>query len=95
MGKILHELARSGVLKSARGKRGGFELAVSPHKLPLLSVVAPFDNLGADRKCLLGRTECSDSDPCAAHERWGDVSQRIDEFFRVTTVADVLESGVK
>ena len=93
MGKILHELARSGVLKSARGKRGGFELAVSPHELPLLAVVAPFDHMGEDRRCLLGRPQCSDSDPCATHERWGEVSRKIHDFFRTTTVADVLKTG--
>lgn len=91
MGKILHELVRRGVLKSVRGKRGGFELAVPPSELSLLTVVSPFHNLGEDRKCLLGRAVCSDRDPCAAHARWGEVADRIDNFFASTTVADVLE----
>ena len=91
MGKILHELARHGVLKSIRGKRGGFELAVTPSELPLLAVVSPFDNLGADRKCLLGRAVCSDRDPCSTHAHWGEMADRIDSFFVSTTVADVLE----
>ena len=30
LGKILHELVRAGILKSTRGKGGGFELAVLP-----------------------------------------------------------------
>jgi Rrf2 family protein len=89
MGKILHELARAGILKSARGKRGGFQLAAAADQLPLLSVVAQFDKLGEERKCLMGRAKCSDHDPCATHERWGQVAERIDEFFRNTTVADV------
>ncbi len=90
MGKILHELARAGILKSARGKRGGFQLAVSADQLPLLSVAARFDRLGEERKCLLGRTKCSDHDPCATHERWGQLAEMIDQFFRNTTVADVI-----
>ncbi len=90
MGKILHELALAGILKSATGKRGGFQLAVSAEQLPLRSVVAQFDRLGEERKCLLGQTECNDLDACATHERWVKVAERIDEFFRNTTVADVL-----
>ncbi len=90
MGKILRELARAGILKSARGKRGGFQLAVAADQLPLLSVVSQFDRLGEARKCLLGRTKCSDRDPCSTHEQWGKVAELIDEFFRDTTVADVM-----
>jgi len=90
MGKILHELARAGILKSLRGKRGGFLLAVAADQLPLLTVVSQFDRIGGERKCLLGWTTCSDHDPCATHQRWGQVAERIDEFFRNTTVADVM-----
>lgn len=92
MGKILNELVRSGILKSARGKGGGFELATAPGEIRLIAIVSPFHKLGADRMCLLGRTVCSDSDPCAAHERWSDVAQRIDRFFQDTSVADVLDN---
>ena len=91
MGKILHELVRSGILTSVRGKRGGFQLAVASEALPLIRVVSSFDRLGTGRRCLLGRPECSDADPCAAHGRWSDVAESIDEFFQVTTVADVLQ----
>ena len=91
MGKILHQLVRSGILRSVRGKNGGFEIAVSPEKLSLYEVVSQFDDLGLEDKCLFGRLECSDEHPCPAHERWGEVAVRILDFFNSTTVADVLE----
>ena len=93
MGKILHELARAGILRSSRGKHGGFELAIPADRLTLGQVVAQFDSLAGERRCLLGRPECSDTDPCATHERWREVSRRIDEFFTTTTIADVLQEG--
>lgn len=91
MGKILHELARAGVLDSSRGKWGGFRLSVPPDQLPLLRVVALFDRLDTKRQCLLGRMECSDRDPCPAHRRWKAAAEQIASFFRETTVADLLD----
>lgn len=90
LGKILHELARAGILRSTRGKHGGFSLAIPPHQLRLLQVVSLFDQMGERRRCLLGRAECTDKHPCAAHHRWKDVSAQVTSFFHETTVADLL-----
>ncbi len=90
MRKVLHELVRAGVLESTRGKHGGFRLAVAAEELPLLSIVSRFDQLGAGRRCLLGRQECSDRDPCPVHDRWKAAADRVAAFFSETTVGDVL-----
>lgn len=89
LSKILHLLARGGVLASARGKHGGFQLAIPPERLSLYRVVAPFDRLDDRRRCLLGRPQCSDRTACAVHTRWKDVADRLVSFFRETTVADL------
>jgi Rrf2 family protein len=93
LAKIMHQLARAGVLTSARGRQGGFRLAVPPSELSLLSIVSHYDRIEERRSCLLGRRECSDSGPCAAHWRWKAVSEQLAAFFRDTTVAD-LSGGV-
>ncbi|UCD24103.1 MAG: Rrf2 family transcriptional regulator [Gemmatimonadota bacterium] len=95
MGKILHSLVRAGILRSVRGKLGGFELAIPADQLSLRQIVSQFDDLREGRKCLLGRDVCSDDDPCPTHERWGQVSERIDEFFGTTTVADLMDQPRK
>jgi Rrf2 family transcriptional regulator, iron-sulfur cluster assembly transcription factor len=89
LSKTLHLLARSGVLISTRGPRGGFQLGVPAERLTLDRIVSPFDTVRG-RDCLLGRQRCSDLRPCAAHERWADVNRRLTEFFSDTTVADLL-----
>lgn len=90
MAKILLDLVKAGVLESTRGKYGGFQLAVPPARLPLLRVVSIFDEMGRQKRCLLGRPECSDRNPCPLHERWKATAEEIARFFRETTVADVL-----
>ncbi len=90
LSKVLHELARQGVLTSSRGKHGGFRLAIDPERLTLQRVVAPFDEVTQRKRCVLGRPECSDRRPCPAHHRWKSVAEEINRFFRETTVADLL-----
>lgn len=93
MRKILHELVRAGVLESTRGTRGGFQLAVEPARLTLLEIVSRFDRIGPGRRCLLGRPECTDSNPCPVHDRWKSTAEGIAHFFSKTTVGDVLGKG--
>lgn len=89
LSKTLHQLARVGVLRSVRGPRGGFQLAVPADRLTLARVTAPFDDVG-ERHCLLGRPQCGDRSPCAAHAHWSGVSTSLQEFFRNTTIADLM-----
>jgi Rrf2 family protein len=91
LSKILHTLARSGVLRSTRGPGGGFRLAIPAHELRLLDVVSNFDDMDDRRTCLLGRPQCSDTDPCAVHARWQDAAREVRSFFLETTVADLLD----
>ena len=90
LSKVLHQLARTGVLDSTRGKYGGFTLARPASRIPLLEVVGSVDAVTGNRTCLLGRPVCSDHHPCAAHERWKEVSEMSAAFFRETMVADLV-----
>lgn len=93
--KVLHELVRGGVLQSSRGKNGGFQLAVPADELSLLTVVCQFDRLTEQRRCLLGRAECSDVDPCPMHHRWKAMAEQLARFFGGTTIADVAADGAE
>lgn len=90
LSKTLHALAGEGVLDATRGPGGGYRLAVPPRDLPLLRIVEAFETLDANEECVLGRPECSESNPCPAHEDWKEVAGAVAAFFRETTVADVV-----
>ena len=89
LSKILHALARAGVLSSSRGPGGGFRLARPAAELMLADVAELFDQVPDEPFCLLGRSECSDVTPCAAHEHWRSVSVAVSDFFRRTSIADL------
>lgn len=93
LSKIVHALVREGVLRSTRGKSGGFRLAAAPERLYVVQVVAPFGGVGEQRHCLLGQAQCRDRNPCAAHARWKQVADHVAEFFRETTIAELLQGA--
>ncbi|HET9984286.1 MAG TPA: Rrf2 family transcriptional regulator [Longimicrobiales bacterium] len=90
LSKILHVLGRQGVLASTRGPQGGFRLAGAADDLPLQRVVQPFDAVAERRTCLLGRAECSETNPCPAHSRWSAISSQVQALFLGTTIGDLL-----
>lgn len=93
LSKVLHQLASAGVLRSQRGRSGGFRLGVPASKLKLRTVVAPFDHAGQQRTCVLGNTVCSDRTACIAHERWKPISEAMIAFLRDTTVEDLVRTA--
>jgi len=94
LSKILHELTRGGLLESTRGPRGGFTLARDPASIVLTDVIDQFDDITGTSRCLLGRPQCSDGNPCPAHERWKELSGSVMAFFQDTTVLmDSAEAG--
>lgn len=90
LAKILQALARAGILESERGRRGGFRLARAPADIRLIDVVEGFDDLGRERRCLLGRGTCSDIGGCPAHRAWRDASAPAFRFFESTSLADLM-----
>lgn len=94
LSKTLHRLTQTGVLRSVRGPKGGFQLADPPDRLSVTRVVGPFERPG-ERRCLLGRPDCSDARACSAHHRWVRVASAIEEFFDETVVADLVRQPTR
>lgn len=93
LSKTMHALTRAGVLRSVRGRHGGFQLVDSPEELVLARIVGPFQPAG-ERRCLMGRPVCADTHPCLVHDRWARVANEVQAFFNETTVADTLKKDL-
>jgi Rrf2 family protein len=91
LSKVLHLLARDGLLTSMRGPAGGFALRRPAGQILLADVISPFDPI--DDRCLLMRRKCSEIDPCTAHHEWKLVASQLRRFFRQTSVADLIRSA--
>ncbi len=93
LSKVLHTLAKEGLLQSLRGPRGGFELARPAASVTLHDVVSPFDEIEGRGTCLLGRGECDPANPCALHGQWSEVAADVGAFFRETVLSEVVGNG--
>ena len=69
--KILQDLRESGLIRSVKGKSGGFCLGRDTSKIKLIDIVEAIDGLEMFNSCVLGFPECSPDDPCPVHNKWG------------------------
>jgi Rrf2 family iron-sulfur cluster assembly transcriptional regulator len=91
LSKILNSLSSGGILKSFRGRTGGFALARNPEEITLAEIVAKFDRLAASPPaCLMGAGGCDERNKCSAHLQWTNVQREVTSFFETTTVAQLL-----
>ena len=89
LAKVLHRLAREGVMVSTRGAGGGYRLTARPTELSVAAVVAPFQELQPRRDCLLGGP-CDLRNPCSAHRRREQWTAEVLAVLERTTLADLL-----
>ena len=53
-------------------------------------MIEPFQRLPERRVCLLGDRPCNATDPCDVHQRWRQIADPVNAFFRNTTIAALL-----
>ena len=77
LAKILQNLANKRLLVSQKGPTGGFALARPPKDITLFEIVEAIDGLGFAKNCVLGFPECSGKNPCAVHDTWGELREKL------------------
>lgn len=89
LAKIIHTLARRGIVLTQRGVGGGVLLARPATEITLYDLCVALDDPIVQARCMLGTAECSDERACPAHRFWTAHRSREIEFLRAMTVADV------
>lgn len=89
LAKILQQLVRTRVLKSVRGRSGGFGLARSASSIKLKDIVEPFEDLKKCEECILGQPVCSEAGACPLHDFWKDVRERYLEELKSKSLEDL------
>ncbi|HEX9252632.1 MAG TPA: Rrf2 family transcriptional regulator [Ignavibacteriaceae bacterium] len=84
--KILQSLTESGIIKSKKGKSGGFKLAKRPSRIKLIDIVDAIDGLESFNSCVLGFPECSPDKPCPVHYQWGSLRTKAYEMLSSETL---------
>jgi Rrf2 family protein len=90
LAKVLQSLSRAGLIKSQRGLGGGFRLVKPASDTTIYEVVQAVDPLQRIRECPLG-LKAHGTNLCPLHRRLDDAMALIEEQFRATTIAELLE----
>lgn len=93
LSKILRDLVVASLVDSQRGPHGGFTLSRPPGKITILDVVNAVDPIKRIKKCPLGNP--AHLHLCPLHRRLDDAIATIEEEFRLTSLAEVLETNAK
>ena len=88
LSKILNRLVQAGIIRSVRGRSGGFMFAAAPSDLRVRDVVDLFMKLDDFKQCFLGMSLCNGS--CGLHIRWKIIVEQFEMLLDETTVDRVL-----
>ncbi len=89
LSKLIHKLAKKGLVKARRGHHGGVVLAKPSSEITLQELSEAIDGVAWQKRCLMGLLGCSDATPCVLHEFWHETLEQILARLRSVTLADL------
>lgn len=87
LAKLIHILARKGVVQTQRGIGGGVLIVGNPKELTLYDLCEFLDDPVTKTRCMLSSGECSDERACPCHKFWVEHRRKEIEFLKRTTIA--------
>jgi Rrf2 family protein len=95
--KILQQLSRGGIVRSAKGPSGGFFVDDEQRQIKVIEIVKLIDGDELFKGCGLGLPNCSDEKPCPLHEKFGKIRKDITDMLQTSTLETMsgkLEDGL-
>ena len=88
--QIVRALRPSGILRTARGARGGYSLAIEPQDVTLEQVFTLLEGSLAPIACL-EQDICARQSECTARTLWTAMNRNMSDFLRSVTLKHLLE----
>jgi len=88
LAKVMHQLAKLGMVDSIRGPNGGFQLDRPPEEIALLEIFEAADGPIGDAECLLSHRAC-DGTECMVGELVHSVHRHVKRYLAETTLAQL------
>jgi Rrf2 family protein len=88
--KQMWRLSRAKLVRSTRGKRGGYALLRSPESINLREIVQIVETSSIGDTCAFGWSKCIDSNVSSPHCPWSNLYECYLGLLEKTTIADLL-----
>jgi len=92
--KILQTLNKEGVLRSSKGKGGGFVLAIPSKEIGLIRLIEIFQNSVALTDCIFRDKICTDIGTCPLKNKIDAIEQHIISELKSTTIETLLKEDL-
>jgi len=92
LAKIFQKLVRADILRSAKGRGGGFSLPRPAHDITLMQIIEAIEGPQTFDRCVVGLEKCNDQMPCPQHDLYKPIRQRLKDYMATTTLADLASS---
>jgi Rrf2 family protein len=92
MAKVFQKLVHAGILRSAKGRGGGFSLSRPAYQITMMQIVEAIEGPQTMDRCVVGLEKCNDHMPCPQHDLYKPIRQRLKDYLNTTTLADLAAS---
>ena len=90
---IFTRLRSAGILKSSKGRNGGFYPARTPEQICLLDIVESLENNTSVCSCIDEPERCGKSDRCVSREAWAAVNESFRRSLASVCLSDLIKMG--
>ena len=75
--RLLTKLSKKGLIKSVRGKHGGYALARPTGKIFIADIIEAVEGFQKVPSCFFGYEKCTPGNPCSMHEVWSAAQNKM------------------
>ena len=89
--QLFRKLRIAGIVKSIRGRKGGYIYAKDPVSISIKEVMHAVDEVLDATKCN-GTSACHNGKKCSTHDLWNDLNILVDDYLEKITINSLVES---
>lgn len=93
--KLLQHLTRRKLIRSFKGLRGGYQLALPADRIALNMVLNAIDGHESFSGCVLGLPQCDEANACPLHEAWKQLRSSMNAMLEQNTLADLAQVAAR
>lgn len=89
--KIMQELTKQGILRSSKGKGGGFSLSRDPDQIYVADIIDIFQGAIRLQHCHANRDRCVDFPNCRLKDTLGDIEAYVQSVLQSVTLRQLIQ----
>ena len=89
--QLFRKLRIAGIVRSIRGRNGGYIYAKNPSNISIKEVMNAVDEVLDATKCN-GTSTCNNGKKCSTHDLWHDLNILVEDYLEKITINNLVES---